>query len=480
MKEENADYPLEPSGDEMRRMVGEALERIVAHVESLPRQKVSETVPGFDVARFLAEPEPPRQGVPLAELLDLLFDRAVPPTYNTASPGYLAFIPGGGLFHSGLADLIADTVNRYSAVYAAAPALARIEANVISWFCRIVGYPPEARGLLTSGGSLANFTGLVTARRERLPEDFLRGILYTSAQTHHSVAKSALLAGFPVGNVRTIPTDDRFRILPDALEEKIREDRRRGLTPFLIVANAGSTNTGAVDPLEDLADLAGRHGLWLHVDAAYGGFFLLTGEGRRVMRGIDRADSIVLDPHKGLFLPYGTGAILVRDGAALRRAHRVAADYMPPVQEDPDLVDFSEYGPELSRPFRGLRVWLPLKMHGLGAFEEQLEEKLALTRLAFDRVRALPGIEILAEPQLSLFAFRLVPPGWEERDEEELNRLNRQLLDRINARQRVFLTGTLLGDRFALRICVLSFRTHRDRIEAALEDIEAALGEVVE
>jgi aromatic-L-amino-acid/L-tryptophan decarboxylase len=244
------------------------------------------------------------------------------------------------------------------------------------------------------------------------------------------------------------------------------------------VGNAGSTNTGAVDPLDDLADLADRHGLWFHVDAAYGGFFLLTEEGRRVMRGIERADSIVLDPHKGLFLPYGTGAILVRDGAALRRAHRVAADYMPPMQEDPDRVDFSEYGPELSRPYRGLRVWLPLKMHGLGVFEEQLEEKLALTRLAFERVRALPGIEILAEPQLSLFAFRLVPPGWEDRDEEELNRLNRRFLDRINARQRVFLTGTMLGDRFALRICVLSFRTHRDRIEAALEDIEAALGEV--
>jgi aromatic-L-amino-acid/L-tryptophan decarboxylase len=219
MKErEGADHhPLELSGDEMRNMVGEALERIVAHVESLPRQKTSDTAPGFEIARSLTELEPPREGAPLAELLDLVFDRAVPPSFNTASPGYLAFIPGGGLFHTAVADLIADVTNRYSAVFAAAPALSRLEANVISWFCRIVGYPPEARGLLTSGGSLANFTGLVTARRERLPEDFLRGILYTSAQTHHSVAKSALLAGFPVGNVRTIPEDDRYRILPDAL-----------------------------------------------------------------------------------------------------------------------------------------------------------------------------------------------------------------------------------------------------------------------
>ena len=479
MEPHETSYPLEPSADELRRIVLEALERIVAHVESLPRQAVSDTAGGFEIASFLAEPEPPREGAPLAELLDLFFNRALAKTFNTASPGYLAFIPGGGLLHAAVADLIADATNRYSSVYAAAPAVAQIEANVLSWLCRIAGYPPEARGLLTSGGSLANWTGLVTARRERLPENFLSGTIYTSDQAHHSVAKSALLAGFPAGNVRRVPVDGAFRIRPDALEEAIEEDRRRGLTPFLIAASAGTTNSGAVDPLEDLADLAARHGLWLHVDAAYGGFFLLTEHGRKAMRGIDRADSIVLDPHKGLFLPYGTGALLVRDGQALRRAHAVTADYMPPIQDDPTRIDISEYGPELSRPFRGLRVWLPLKMHGIGVFEEQLEEKLVLARLAADRIRALPGIEMLAEPQLSLFAFRLVPPGWEDRSGEDLNRLNRHFLERINARQRVFLTGTLLGKVFALRICVLSFRTHRERIDMALEDVEAALHESV-
>jgi aromatic-L-amino-acid/L-tryptophan decarboxylase len=283
--------------------------------------------------------------------------------------------------------------------------------------------------------------------------------------------------GFPEANVRSIPVDGRFRIRLDALEEAIEEDRRRGLTPFLVVGNAGTTNTGAVDPLDELADLAARHGLWLHVDAAYGGFFLLTEEGRRTLKGIARADSIVLDPHKGLFLPYGTGALLVRDGQALKRAHGLAADYMPHLQSDPDLVDFCEYSPELSRSYRGLRVWLPVKLHGIGAFRATLEEKLRLARLAADRLRQIPGIEIVAEPQLSLLAFRLVPPGVS--DPEELDRLNRHLLDRINARQRVLLTGTLAGGRFVLRICILSFRTHQDRIEQGLEDIEAAVGEVV-
>jgi aromatic-L-amino-acid decarboxylase len=468
------EHPLEPSAAEMRDLVRQAMERVVPHIESLPRQPAADTAGAVELARSLVEPLP-RSGTPWPELLDFLFERAVPKSFNTAGPGYLAYIPGGGLFHAAVADLIADAVNRYTGVFAAAPALSQIEANVIAWFAEIVGYPAEARGILTSGGSLATFTALVTARRERLPEDFLSGILYVSDQTHHAVEKSALLAGFPRDNVRAIPSDESFRIRLDLLEERIEADRRQGLTPFLVVGNAGTTNTGAVDPLAEVADIARRQGLWFHVDGAYGGFFLLTEEGRRRMRGIERSDSVVLDPHKGFFLPYGTGALLTRDGEALRRAHSVAADYMPPIPEDRDLVDFSEISPELTKPFRGLRVWLPLKLLGITPFVEALEEKMALTRWAAEELRRVPGIEILAEPQVTVVAFRWNPGGIES---AELNRRNRLFLERINARDRVHLSGTMLGDRFALRICVVSFRTHRDRVEAALEDIRGALAEM--
>jgi aromatic-L-amino-acid decarboxylase len=468
-----APFPLEPSTAEMRAWVEAALDRILPHLESLPAQPAAAVEGAVELARSLAEPLPV-SGTPLPELLDLLFLQAIPASFNAAGPGYLAYIPGGGLFHAAVADLIADSVNRYTGVFAAAPALSQLEANVVSWLAEIVGYPKEARGFLTSGGSLANWTGLVTARRERLPENFLPGILYASDQTHHSVQKAALLAGFPPGNVRRVPTDERFRMLPGELEARIEADRRQGLTPFLVVGNAGTTNTGAVDPLAEIADVAARQGLWFHVDAAYGGFFLLTAEGRLTMRGIERADSVVLDPHKGLFLPYGTGALLVRDGAALKRAHSVGADYMPALQEDSDLVDFCEISPELSKPFRGLRVWLPLKLLGIGPFRDALEEKLALTHWATAELRQIPGIEILAEPQLSIVAFRLLPPEWQDLPDAEINRRNRDFLDRINARKRVMLTGTLLGEVFALRICVVSFRTHQDRMEECLADIRAA------
>lgn len=468
------EHPLELSGEEMRRLVEAAMERIAEHVDSLPEQPASHTEGGARLARSLAEPLPER-GTPFPKLLDLLFDRAIPRSINTASPGYLAYVPGGGLLHAAVADLIADSVNRYVGLFGAAPGLARLEANVIDWFREMVGYPAGAGGILTSGGSLSALTAMITARRERLPENFLSGILYLSDQAHHSLEKAALLAGFPHANLRKIPSDERFRIRLDALEAAVEEDRKRGLTPFLVVGSAGTTNTGAVDPLDGLADVAGRHGLWLHVDAAYGGFFLLTGDGRSAMRGIERSDSVVLDPHKSLFLPYGTGALLVRDVGALKRTHSLSAEYLPQAQDDPERVDFYEISPELTRPFRGLRVWLPLKMHGAGPFRESLEEKLVLARWASEELKTVEGIEVVAEPQLSTLAFRLTRDGL---DVEELNRLNRRLMKRVNDRQRVLLTGTMLGDRFVIRICVLSFRTHRDRMEACLEDVREAVREM--
>ncbi len=465
---------LELSAQTMKELVSMAMERIVAHHESLPSQAVSDVSGGERLAQSMVE-RMPECGQAYSSLLDLLFDRLVPKTYNTASPGYLAYIPGGGLFHAAVADLIADSVNRYIGVWAAAPALAQLEANVLRWFAEMIGYPDDARGILTTGGSMANFTAVVTARRNRLPDDFLSGTIYTSDQAHHSVLKAALLAGFSERNVRQIGIDEKFRIDLDALHRKISADRSAGDVPFLIVASAGTTNTGAVDNLAALARIAQEERIWLHVDAAYGGFFMLTERGKKVMCGIELADSVTLDPHKALFLPYGTGSLLVRDGEALRRAHTVHADYMPPMQDDPNHVDFCLYSPELSRDFRGLRVWLPFKMHGAGAFRSNLEEKLDLASWAADELRKIPGVEIVAEPQLSLVAFRLVRDGL---NLEELNALNRRLLTTVNARQHVFLTATSLDGKFVLRICVLSFRTHLDRMQAALEDLRTAIREL--
>ena len=462
-----AEHVLEPDGAEMHRLVDEAMKRIVAHIESLPQQPAGNVDGAAEFSRGLIETIPKR-GVAYETLLDQLFDEYIPRSFNTPGPGYLAYIPGGGLFHSAVADLISDAVNRYVGVFAAAPALAQLEANVVRWFCEIVGYGPGSGGILTTGGSLGNFTAIVAARKTLLPEDFLRGTLYCSSQVHHSIQKAASLAGFPAANIREVECDDKFRMRIDALREAIGRDQRDGFTPFLVVGSAGTTNTGAVDDLTEIARIAKQNKMWFHCDGAYGAFFMLTKRGQKAMRGIEQADSVVLDPHKTFFLPYGTGGLVVRDATTLRRAHSLHADYLPEMQQDADLVDFCEISPELSRDFRGLRVWLPLKMFGIDVFRQQLDEKLDLTEWATEELRKIPGIRIVAEPQLSVVAFRYT----------DSNEVNRDLLDRINARKRVMMTPTIIDGDFIIRICVVSFRTHMERMQMAIDDIRASIEEI--
>ncbi|MCZ6507225.1 MAG: aminotransferase class V-fold PLP-dependent enzyme [Acidobacteria bacterium] len=469
------DRSLELDAAAMRRLADAALERAIRHIESLPEQPAYvDTTEAIATSLDLIEPLP--QGPsPLPELLDEIFDVHAPASYTTAGPGYLAYVPGGGLFQTAVADLISSSINRYSGVLSAAPGLVQLETNVIRWFGEIVGYPAGSSGFLASGGSLANLTAVVAARVDKLGEQFLDGTIYVSDQVHHCVAKAARIAGIPQANLKILPTDQRFRLDPAAVEAAIVEDLARGCRPFLLVASAGTTNSGAVDPLSELAEVAERHGLWYHVDGAYGGFFALTERGRRALAGIERADSIVLDPHKGLFLPYGTGALLVKDKAVLEAVHSQGAEYMPRLQADPELVDPCEISPELSRPYRGLRVWLPFKLHGIEPFRRNLDEKLDLTLWITEKLRPLPQIEILAEPQLSTLAFAVRATSGSEADTEGLTRA---LHAAILRRQRVHLTTTRLRGRYAIRICVLSFRTHLDRMEACLEDIEAGLAEL--
>jgi len=460
-------YPLEPDAMEMRRLVDEAMRHIVSHIESLPSQPAQAVEGATEFARTLIEPLP-RRGSDYGQLLDLLFHELIPRSFNAAGPGYLAYVPGGGIFHAAVADLISDSVNRYVGVCAAAPALVQLEANVIRWFAEILGLPAGAGGVLTSGGSLANFTAIVTARRTRLPEDFLRGTLYCSDQIHHSFQKAANLAGFPHASVREIPSDEKFHIRLDALQEAIARDRADGFTPFLVAGSAGTTNTGAVDDLAGLARIAREQSLWFHVDGAYGAFFNLTERGKARLRGIGEADSVILDPHKTLFLPFGTGALLVKDARLLRAAHSSHADYLPEMQDADELVDFCELSPELSRDFRGLRVWLPLKLFGIEPFRQQLDEKLDLIAVARDGLAMNRGLRIVAEPELSTLAFRI----------DGSDRDNRELLERVNRRKRVMLTSAVVKGEVVIRVCIVSHRTHRERIDMLLEDVREELAKM--
>ncbi len=465
-------WPLEPDPEELSALTARVAAFVVDQVRSLAEQ------PSFDldgveaVRESFREPRPPESAQALEAILERLRP-AIAKSYNAAGPGYLAYIPGGGIYAAALAALVASAVNRYVGVTPAAPALVEIERAVTRWLCDWMGLPATAQGLLTSGGSLSNFSAVVAARHEKLGDELAGGRIYYSEETHHCVAKAARLAGFPRASLRPLPTDSRFRLLPEALENAVREDQARGLRPFLVVANVGTTNTGAIDPLDDVLRIARAQGLWVHADAAYGGFFRLAPGGEELLRGVEECDSITLDPHKGLFMPYGIGALLVRDGSTLARAHRESADYVQDVSEAGSL-GFADLSPELSRDFRGLRVWLPIQLHGLAPFRAALAEKLALARWACGELRADERFEVLDEPQLSIVAFRLRGPA------EQGERLGPELLRRVNERRRVFLSSTRLRGRYALRICVLSFRTHADRLRDAVsalrEEARALLG----
>jgi aromatic-L-amino-acid decarboxylase len=455
----------------MRAMADSVTDRCIRHIATLDRQPACGNVDAAALCRTMREAAP-EHGVALEGLLDALFRDWIPRSFTAPSPGYLAFIPGGGLYPAALADFITNTTNRYTGVWQAAPALVQLEANALDWLRDWMGFPEETRGLFTSGGSMATFNAIVCARERHLGAEIRRGVLYTSDQAHHSVLKSAKLAGVMPDRVRPIASDDRFRLRIDLLRDAIEEDRRVGLTPFAVVSSAGTTNTGAVDPLDQVADVCAAEGLWHHIDGAYGAFFYLCDGLRETLRGLPRADSLTLDPHKGLFLPYGTGALLVRDGAALRAAHEATAAYLPAMPHPEDFYDPSQHGPELSRGFPGLRVWLSVKLFGAAAFRDAIAEKRALTLEAARRVAALSGIAIDAAPELSLFAFHLTWPGATRADEDAATRA---LMEQTTARGRVMVTGCRAHGRFLGRVCVLSFRTHQPQIDALVEDLAASI-----
>jgi aromatic-L-amino-acid decarboxylase len=450
----------------MRALGGAALELLVRFVETRPEAAAVDLEGASELAQRLRASPPPEEGVPFERALATV-ERAADKAIDTAGPGYLAYIPGGGLYASAVGDLLADGLNRFTNIASVAPPMAAIEASVIDWLCGVFGLPDGAGGILTTGGSMANLSAVVAARTT-LGENFLRGTLYVSEEGHHSVAKAARIAGFPKRSIRRVPCDPALRMDVAALERMLDEDRAVGLTPCMVVATAGTTNTGAIDPISQVAGVARRERLWLHADAAYGGSFQLTERGRERLAGIEHADSITLDPHKGMFLPYGTGCLLVRDVERLRRAHALGGHYLQDLADDRGLPSFAELSPELSRDNRGLRIWLPLQLYGVGAFRRALDEKLDLAAYAYERIDGLPELEAPSAPELSIVAFRL--RGGDDA-------ASRRLLERINSSRRIFLSSTVVDGRYTLRLCVLSHRTHRDRMEEAIELIARAARE---
>ncbi len=410
-------------------------------------------------------------GATMEHLLSILDTYVDKDGLNATGGKHMAYIPAGGLFTGAVGDFLGAVTNRYAGVFFANPGAVRMENMLIRWMRDMVGFPETAGGHLASGGSIASLSAIVTARDTKglKGRDFERTVVYLTDQTHHAIHKALRIAGLTEAIIREVPMDQEFRMQTVDLESQIEADQNRGLLPWLIVGSAGTTDAGAIDPLIEIGKVANKYHLWFHVDAAYGGFFLLSETGKASIQGVDQADSIVMDPHKGLFLPYGIGAVLVKEGDQLNRSHYYSANYMQDSVEANEEVSPSEVSPELTKHFRGLRMWLSLQYFGLEPFRAALEEKIQLARYFYKALETRPGFELGPEPALSVVLFRYVPK------QADANTFNQNLIQSLQAGGQVFLSSTKVQEHFFLRVAILSFRTHKQEVDEALAALDEAI-----
>lgn len=406
---------------------------------------------------------------PIEEILSIYKQEIADKGINAASGGHLGYIPGGGIFASALGDFLADVTNEYAGIFYASPGAVAVETALIDWIKNLFSYPSDAVGNLASGGSIANLIALAAARDKHgiKGERITKSVAYLSAQTHHCVTKALRIIGLEDLVLRTLPIDERSRIRTEALTESIKKDRELGLNPFLVVGSAGTTDTGAVDPLFEIGTICKEENLWFHVDAAYGGFFILAASVKNLFKGIELSDSLVVDPHKGLFLPYGIGAVLVKDRDAVFHSNRAGADYMQDAYRDDLPVNPSDLGPELTKHFRGMRMWLPLQLYGTEPFAACLEEKLALTKYIRIKLEDL-GFNLGPEPDLSVTYF------WMDRGADS-DAFNQHLLKLIHDDGSSYFSSTLIEGKFVIRSAILSFRTRIGSVDRAIALISECL-----
>jgi glutamate/tyrosine decarboxylase-like PLP-dependent enzyme len=461
--------PLDPDREEMRRLGYEAIDRIVEHLSTLTDQRVAAPGSGSEFAALVDEALP-IEGKGASDSMRFLFERVVPRMTRVNHPRFHAYIPAPSSFTAALGEILAAGINPFVGTWLGGATVSALELTVVRWIAELVGYPSDGGGILTSGGSVANLSALAAARaRAEASGDFdlRRSRIYVSEEGHGSMEKAAAILGFPVESICRINVNAELRLDPQDLEKAFALDRARGELPFFVAANAGSTNTGTVDRLEEIGRACREHQVWFHVDGAYGGFAAMTPEGRRLLRGVERADSLTLDPHKWLYCPMGVGCILVRDRALLARAFRAHGDYLKDLPQHE--VNFLDFGPELSRPARVFSVWMILRAVGSRAIAEQISEDIRLAAVAANLLREDPRIEIVREPELSVVAFRLRARNGE--DEGARARRDAVLMERTLASGEMMLSTTYVQGRNCLRLTVMNHRTREEDVRRSVRVI---------
>jgi glutamate/tyrosine decarboxylase-like PLP-dependent enzyme len=446
-----------PDAAALRDFAALTLDYLIHDHVTLPDQPIGRSATRPDMEALLHEP-PPEYGQEFAVVLRQFAERVAPFACRVNHPRFFAFIPSAPTFLSAIGEFLCNGTNFFGGVWLEASGPSQVELVVLDWFRSFLGLPPQTAGVLTSGGSEANLTALVVAREPLAEEQRCRAVLYVTEQRHWSIDRAAKIIGLHHEQVRPVAADAAFRLSPEALHDAVQADRAAGRVPWAVVANAGATNTGTVDPLRALADACAADRLWLHVDAAYGWSAALTPEGRAELAGIERADSVTLDPHKGLAQTFEAGCLLVREGRLLTQTFAMRPEYMQDVEPGHDEVNFADRSLALTRRFRALKIWLSMKVLGVGWFRELTSHTQRLADYGQRLLQRDAMFEILCPRQLGIVCFRYAPAKLRGQD-DALNRLNLRLIDAIRATGRAFLSSTRLHGRVAIRFCFTNWRT---------------------
>jgi glutamate/tyrosine decarboxylase-like PLP-dependent enzyme len=451
--------------EEMRRLGYRVIDLLVEHHAGLSDLKVSDVPDRAEIKARLSGGVP-EHGRPPEEVLESVRADVFSAMAHLQHPRFFAFVPSPSNFVGVLADALAAGMNPFMGSWAVAAGPAQIELNMIEWLRKVCELPEGAGGLFVSGGSMANLTALAAARHVRLSDRVEGATIYCSDQAHSSIDRALRVLCFTDGQLRKLPTDEQFRLDIDALRRAVAEDRRAGRTPFCVVANAGTTNTGAVDPLAELSDICREENLWLHADGAYGAPAMLTERGRRALAGLGNADSLSLDPHKWLFQPIETGCVLLRDRRDLLRTFHVLPEYLRDVKGGEEETNFRDYGIQLTRSFRALKLWMSLQVFGESGFRNAVRRGIELAELAEATVRGRAGWEVVSPAQLGIVAFRFAPPTLDGAAQDELNRA---LIDALKRDGLAMISSTELRGRTALRLCTINPRTTDEDIRTTID-----------
>ena len=452
----------------MRELAEHVTEILIRRSAGLPADRAWDGEFRQDLAERLSE-EPPEAGRPPREVIDRAVRDVLQPAMRLDHPRAFGFIPSEPTWPGVLADHLATGFNVNAATWLTASGSSQLEAVVIDWFRRWLGYPDTAGGLMTSGGSAAALDAFVAAREAAGHP--ARATVYMGDQCHSAQARAARIIGVRPDDLRVLRTGDDFRLDPDALAAAVEADRGAGRTPIAVCADAGSTSTGAVDPLDAIADYCTAEGIWMHVDAAHGGFAVLTEPGARLLRGIERADSIGMDPHKWLFQPYEAGCLLVKDVGTLERAFAIHHDVLQDSVWGATHPNQTDHGLQLSRRDRALKIWMSVQIFGLAAFRAAVAKGIELAERAAAYVEESSTLELMTPASLGIVCFR-VNPGGGALDERALHQVNRKVLARVFWEERAFMSSTLLRRRFSLRMCVINHSTTWDDVRDTLETVE--------